>query len=93
MKGVNKDDGDLSSNSAEQKVQTGFNCHFKLHIHMSQPSRFERETPVLRDCLLSSRLISKSLVLRETCPNFQFFVKIPIRIVSYYILKFSLFLQ
>ena len=93
MKGVNKDDGDLSSNSAEQKVQTGFNCHFKLHIHMSQPSRFERETPVLRDCLLSSSLISKSLVLRETCPNFQFFVKIPIRIVSYYILKFSLFLQ
>ena len=93
VKGVNKDDGDLSSNSAEQKVWTGFNCHFKLHIHIFQPSSFEQETPLLRDCLPSPRLISKSLVLRETCPNFQLFVKIPVRIVSYYILKFSLFLQ
>ena len=52
---------------------------------MFQPFRFERETPVLRGCLPLSRLISKSPVLRETCPNFQFFVKIPICIASYFI--------
>ena len=50
--------------------------------HMFQPSRFERETPV---CLPSYRLISKSPVLTETCPNFQFFVKIPICIASYFV--------
>ena len=54
-------------------------------FHMFQPSRFERETPVLRGCLLSSHLISKSPVLRETCPNFLFFVKIPICIASYFV--------
>ena len=53
--------------------------------HMFQPSRFKWETPILTGCLLSSRLISKSPVLRETSPNFQFFVKIPICIASYFI--------
>ena len=53
--------------------------------HTFQLSRFERETPVLRGCLPSSRLISKSPVLRETSPNFQFFLKIPICIASYFV--------
>ena len=52
---------------------------------MFQPSRFEREILVLRDYLPSSRLISKSPVLKETCPNFQFFVKIPICIANYFV--------
>ena len=39
----------------------------------------------MRGCLLSSRLMLKSLILRETCPNFQFFVKIPICIASYFV--------
>ena len=39
-------------------------------MHSFQISRFERETPVSRGCLPSSRLISKSPVLRETSPNF-----------------------
>ena len=52
---------------------------------MFQPSRFELEIPVLRGCPRSSRLISKSPVLRETCPNFQLFVKIPICIASYFV--------
>ena len=59
--------------------------NLKITTHMFQPSRFEWETSILRDCLPSSRLISKSPVLRETCPNFQFFVKIPICIASYFV--------
>ena len=54
-------------------------------IHTFQLSRFERETLVLRGCLPSSRLISKSPVLRETSANFQFFLKIPICIASYFV--------
>ena len=57
----------------------------QFHRYMFQPSRLERETPVLRGCLPSSRLISKSPVLRETCPDFEFFVKIPIYIASYFV--------
>ena len=51
----------------------------KFVLHMFQPP------PVLRGCLLSSSLISKSPVLRETCPNFQFFAKIPIFIANYFV--------
>ena len=38
--------------------------------HTFQLSSFERETPVLRGCLLSSRLISKLSILRETSATF-----------------------
>ena len=44
---------------------------------MFQPSHSEWETLVLRGCLLSSHLISKPLILRETCPSFSIFVKNP----------------
>ena len=54
-----------------------------IYLHMFQPSRSERDTPVLRSHLSFSRLISKSPVLRETCPNFEFFIKILICIASY----------
>ena len=36
----------------------------EIRVHMFQPSRFERETPVLSGCVPSSRLISRSLALR-----------------------------
>ena len=62
-----------------------FFSSFEIIIHMFQPSRFERENPVLRGCLPSSRLISKSPVLRETSPNFHFFLKIPICIASCFV--------
>ena len=62
-------------------------ARWRARLHMFQPSRFKRETPVLRGCLPSSRLISKSPVLRETYPNFQFFVKIPICIASYFVFQ------
>ena len=52
---------------------------------MFQPSRFEWETPVLKGCLPSFRLISKSPALRETYLNFQLFAKIPICIPNYFI--------
>ena len=54
-------------------------------LHTFQLSRFEQETPVWRGCLPSSRLISKSPVLREASANFQFFLKIPICIASYFV--------
>ena len=60
-------------------------ANMKNEVHTVQVSRFERETPDLRDHLLSSRLISKSPVLRETSPNFQFFLKFPIWIASYFV--------
>ena len=60
-------------------------CKSRKKTHMFQPSRFEQETPVLRGCLQSSHLISKSSILRETCQNFQFFLKIPTCIASYFV--------
>ena len=44
---------------------------------MFQPSHSKWETLVLRGCLLSSHLISKPLILKETCPSFSIFVKNP----------------
>ena len=47
-------------------------------MHMFQPSCFERETPILRFDLEIS-------CFEPICPNFQFFVNIPICITSYFI--------